>query len=87
MRWTEITEQTLTEDQQTVDWSQCALVESVSDRLSGAPVLRGTRMPAQAIVDNYDDGMSPEQISEAFELPVSDVIAILEWRERAYPTR
>jgi uncharacterized protein (DUF433 family) len=44
-------------------------------------------MPAQAIVDNYDDGMSPEQISEAFELPVSDVIAILEWRERAYPTR
>lgn len=87
MRWTEIRSRFLTEDQQTVDWSQCALVESVSDRLSGAPVLRGTRMPAQAIVDNYDDGLSPEQISEAFELPLSSVTAILEWRERAYPAR
>ena len=29
----------------TLDWSQCPAVESVPGRLSGAWVLRGTRMP------------------------------------------
>ncbi|HYW38819.1 MAG TPA: DUF433 domain-containing protein [Terriglobales bacterium] len=31
---------------------------------SGAPVLHGTRMPANAIVDNFDYGMSVSEIAE-----------------------
>ena len=41
-----------TEEQ--IDWSQCTLVEIKPNVQSGAPVLRGTRMPVAAIVDNFD---------------------------------
>jgi uncharacterized protein (DUF433 family) len=32
------------------------------DRMSGAWVVRGTRVPAQAVIDNADDGYTAEQI-------------------------
>lgn len=37
--------------------------------LGGAPVLRGTRMPVDAIVDNLDDGVNIAEIAEQFEIP------------------
>jgi uncharacterized protein (DUF433 family) len=43
---------------------------------SGTPVLRGTRMPVNAIVDNFDYGMS---VSEQFEVPQYRVQAILDY--------
>ncbi|HJX96798.1 MAG TPA: DUF433 domain-containing protein [Candidatus Acidoferrum sp.] len=64
-------------EQDKIDWSQCALVEVDPLVLSGAPVLRGTRMPANAIVDNFDYGMSVAEISEQFEVPEESIQAIL----------
>ena len=60
-----------------VDWSQCPLVEVKPKVLSGAPVLRGTRMPVSAIVDNFDYGVSVAEIAEQFEVPQDRVEAIL----------
>ena len=63
--------------QEKIDWSECPLVE-VNPRVhSGAPVLRGTRMPVNAIVDNYDYGVSVAEISEQFEVPQERIQAIL----------
>jgi uncharacterized protein (DUF433 family) len=45
-----------------IDWSQCSDVETKPDVMSGAPVVRGTRIPAQAVIDNADDGYTAEQI-------------------------
>jgi uncharacterized protein (DUF433 family) len=45
-----------------IDWSQCAEVESRPDIMSGAVVVRGTRVLAEAVIDNADDGYSAEQI-------------------------
>jgi uncharacterized protein (DUF433 family) len=70
-----------TVDEQQVDWRQCAVVEIVPGKVSGAPVLVGTRMPVQTIVDNFDAGMSPDEIAEAWELERSDVDAVLAYRE------
>jgi uncharacterized protein (DUF433 family) len=80
--------QIVMEDRQ-VDWHGCGLVESVPERVSGIPVLVGTRMPAQTIADNYYAGMSPEDIAVQWELKLSDVNAILEYRENlnARPSR
>jgi hypothetical protein len=39
--------------QERIDWSGCPLVEIKPGVQSGDPVLRGTRMPASAIVDNF----------------------------------
>ena len=41
-----------------IDWSECPLVEVKPEVQSGAPVLRGTRMLVNAIVDNFDYGVS-----------------------------
>ena len=60
-----------------VDWSHCALVEVNPRVQSGAPVLRGTPMPVNAIVDNFDYGLSVAEISEQFEIPRDCVQAIL----------
>jgi uncharacterized protein (DUF433 family) len=63
--------------QDKIDWSECPIVEIKPGVQSGAPVLRGTRMPANAIVDNSDYGMSVAEIAEQFELPPDRVQAIL----------
>ena len=44
---------------------------------SGAAVLCGTRMPADAMVVNFDYGVSVSEIAEQFELPQDRVDAIV----------
>jgi uncharacterized protein (DUF433 family) len=63
--------------QEQIDWSQCTLVEVNQNVQSGAPVLRGTRLPVSAIVDNFDYGVSVAEISEQFEIPQDRVQAVL----------
>lgn len=60
-----------------IDWSECPLVEVNPRVQSGAPVLRGTRMPVNAIVDNFDYGVSVAEISEQFEVPEDCIQAVL----------
>jgi uncharacterized protein (DUF433 family) len=64
-----------------IDWSECPLVEIKPAVQSGAPVLRGTRMPANAIVDNFDYGVSISEIAEQFELPPDRVKAIVTYAQ------
>jgi uncharacterized protein (DUF433 family) len=60
-----------------IDWSECPLVEVKPGVQSGAPVLRGTRMPVNAIVDNFDYGVSVAEIVEQFEVSPDRIEAIL----------
>jgi uncharacterized protein (DUF433 family) len=64
-----------------IQWSQCPFVEVNPRVQSGAPVLRGTRMPVSAIVDNFDYGMSVAEISEQFDVPPDRVQAILAYAQ------
>ena len=61
-----------------IDWSGRQLVEIDPEIQSGAPVLRGSRMPVSAIVDNFDYGESPAEIAQLFEIPLERVEAVLE---------
>jgi uncharacterized protein (DUF433 family) len=60
-----------------IDWSQCPLVEIDPEIQSGAPVLRGTRMPVGAILDNFEYGESAAAIAQLFEIPLERVEAVL----------
>jgi uncharacterized protein (DUF433 family) len=70
-----------------IDWSQCDDVESVPGWVSGAWVIKGTRVPAQAVVDNARDGFSAEQIAaEIFELPLERVRRVLRFAKVGSPS-
>jgi uncharacterized protein (DUF433 family) len=61
-----------------IDWSQCPDVESVPDRCHGAPVVKGTRVMVQAIIDNAEAGCSAEQIArEIYDLDLNVVRRVL----------
>ena len=46
-----------------IDWSGCDDVEQVSGKVSGQPVVVGTRILAQGVIDNAEDGYTAEQIA------------------------
>ena len=45
-----------------LDWSPCPAVESVLGKVSGAWVLKGTRMPVAAIFENLEAGANIDDI-------------------------
>ena len=51
-----------------IDWSQCSAVESVPGKVSGAWVLKDTRMPVSAIFENLEGGASIDDIMEWFHV-------------------
>ena len=51
-----------------VDRKDCPLVEIIPGKVSGAPLLKGTRLPADTVLENYE-GVSPvEEIAENFDI-------------------
>jgi len=48
-----------------IDWSDCPDVERIPGKVSGAWLVKGTRIPVQAVLDNAEDGYTPEQIVAA----------------------
>ena len=60
-----------------IDWSQCPAVESVPGKLSGAWVLKGTRMPVSLIFENLEAGMSVNEITEVFDVTEEEVKAVV----------
>jgi uncharacterized protein (DUF433 family) len=68
----------------TLDWSQCAAVESIPGKVSGAWVLKGTQMPVSAIFDNIEAGASIDDIMEWFDgLDREQVKAVIEFVVRS----
>jgi uncharacterized protein (DUF433 family) len=60
-----------------MDWSGCDIVETVPCKVSGVPILKGTRVPADAVVENFESGESVEEISFNFDLQPDDVRKVL----------
>jgi uncharacterized protein (DUF433 family) len=60
-----------------LDWSQCPAVESIPGKVSGAWVLKGTRMPVQTVFENLEAGMSVKEITEVFDVTEEEVKAVL----------
>jgi len=49
-----------------LDWSQCSAVERSPDRVSGAWVFRGTRVPVKALFENLESGARLDDFLEWF---------------------
>ena len=67
-----------------LDWSKCSAVESVPGKVSGAWVLKGTRMPVSAIFENLEAGANLDDIIEWYDgLDREQVKAVIEFAARS----
>ena len=67
-----------------LDWSQCPEVERSPQRVSGAWVFKGTRVPVTALFENLEDGASVDEFVEWFPgVRREQVLAVLEHASRS----
>jgi uncharacterized protein (DUF433 family) len=61
------------------DWSDCSLIEISPRKVSGVPIVKGTRVQADSIVENYEDGSPVAELAENFAIPESTIRELLAW--------
>ena len=67
-----------------IDWSTCSAVERDPDRVSGAWVFRGTRVPVSALFENLEDGVRLTEFVKLFPgVSLDQVRAVLEHAARS----
>jgi len=67
-----------------IDWTACEVVERVPGRLRGAWVVRGTRIPVDAVLANAADGFAPLELSTMFPgLREEDARRVIEFASQA----
>ena len=49
-----------------IDWMACELIEQIPGKVSGRPIVRGTRILPDAIVNSFDAGETLDEIHEDF---------------------
>ena len=68
-----------------LDWSQCPAVESIPGKVSGVPLLKGTRMPADQVIESLDDGETVEDIAYNHQLDPATVLRLKLYRDSHQP--
>lgn len=65
-----------------IDWTGCELVERIPGKVSGRPIVRGTRILADTIVQDYELGETVEEIHEGFpSLAVDQIKRLIEFAQ------
>lgn len=66
-----------------IDWSGCPIIQRDSKKLHGAPTIRGIRVTPDAIVENFNDGLSVMGILKQFGgITEEDVRIVLHYAEK-----
>ena len=60
-----------------MDWSSCELVEVIPGKVSGVPLVKGSRVQADAVLENAESGESVEDIAYNFDLNPEDIRKVL----------
>jgi uncharacterized protein (DUF433 family) len=67
-----------------IDWSSCPVVERDPQRVSGAWVFRGTRVPVSALFENLEDGALVSEFVDWFPgVGLEQVRAVLDHAARS----
>jgi uncharacterized protein (DUF433 family) len=67
-----------------IDWSTCTAAERHPERVSGAWVFRGTRVPISALFENLEDNASLHEFIEWFPgVSTEQARAVLEHATRS----
>jgi uncharacterized protein (DUF433 family) len=57
-----------------MDWTGCELVERIPGKVSGQPIVRGTRILADTILEYSDRGASIDEILEDYPGLTAEII-------------
>ena len=67
-----------------LDWSQCAAVERIAGKVSGAWLFKGTRVPVAALFENIEGGATVDDFLEWFPgVTREQVESVLEHAEQS----
>ena len=67
-----------------IDWSSCTVVERDPERVSGAWLFRGSRVPVAALFQNLEDGVPVGEFVELFPgVSLEQARAVLEHAARS----
>jgi uncharacterized protein (DUF433 family) len=67
-----------------IDWSSCEAAERDPERVSGAWVFRGTRVPIAALFENLEDGIAVGEFPDLFPgVDLEQARAVLEHAARS----
>jgi uncharacterized protein (DUF433 family) len=70
-----------------LDWTSCPAVERSPEKVSGAWVFSGTRVPVKALFENLEDGATIDQFLEWFPgVTREQALAVLEFAEASLAT-
>jgi len=63
-----------------IDWMACELIERIPGKVSGRPIVRGTRILPDGIVNSYDAGEPLELIHENYPgLSIAQIQRLIEF--------
>ena len=62
-----------------MDWSGCEWVEQVPGRMGGVPVVVGSRVTPETVLEHADGGFTVGQIAWMFSLPRTKVRRVIEF--------
>jgi uncharacterized protein (DUF433 family) len=60
-----------------IQWADCGMVEQISGKQGGVPLVKGTRIPAQQIVEEAELGSPVDEIAENYPSITRDQIKTL----------
>jgi uncharacterized protein (DUF433 family) len=67
-----------------LEWASCSAVERNADRLGGAWVFKGTRVPVKALFENMEEGADIDDFLEWFQgVSREQVLAVLAHAEKS----
>ncbi len=63
-----------------INWMECELIEQIPGKVSGRPIVRGTRILPDPIVNGYDLGESIEELHEDYPgLTIAQIRRLVEF--------
>jgi uncharacterized protein (DUF433 family) len=69
-----------------MDWTGCNLIEQIPGKVSGRPLIKGTRVLAETIVEDAELGESVEDIHENYpSVPTETIRKILAFAKAHAP--
>jgi uncharacterized protein (DUF433 family) len=60
-----------------MDWSGCEIVEVIPGKVSDAPIVKGSRVQADTVLESHEFGESVDDIAYSFNLEPDDIRILL----------